>query len=232
MSWFPLYPNDMFDLDQAIAEWRRQMAADGIRNPALLDELENHLREETEAQMRSGLAADRAFAQAVERIGDAARLCEEFEKSRYSLRARKRHRERKGLLAYALFAGLILEPGIFAFSSSSLRQQGIETTIGDWLLVLGNIIPMLLSIPASRWVVRFLPIIISERLRVVAMATVAFAGALLLRGCWSVLWADNLLHMMIIVLWTISPWIGFAWCAIDWDEKCDAARWQSRAVAG
>jgi len=36
----------MFDLDQAISEWRRQMAAGGIKLPDALDELESHLREE------------------------------------------------------------------------------------------------------------------------------------------------------------------------------------------
>ena len=48
----------MFNLDQAIVEWRRQMAAGGIRSPEVLDELESHLRDDVEQQMRLGL--DRA----------------------------------------------------------------------------------------------------------------------------------------------------------------------------
>ena len=38
----------MFDLEQAIAEWRKQMLAAGIKAPVPLDELESHLREEVE----------------------------------------------------------------------------------------------------------------------------------------------------------------------------------------
>ena len=36
----------MFNLDQSITEWRRQMLAAGIKTPALLDELESHLRDD------------------------------------------------------------------------------------------------------------------------------------------------------------------------------------------
>jgi hypothetical protein len=37
------------------------MLAAGIRTPVPLDELENHLREDVEQQMRSGLSAQQAF---------------------------------------------------------------------------------------------------------------------------------------------------------------------------
>ena len=70
----------MFDLDQAIAQWREQMSADGIKNSATLDELESHLRDDIEQQMRSGLIAPQAFEGAVRRIGQAAVLEGEFDK--------------------------------------------------------------------------------------------------------------------------------------------------------
>jgi hypothetical protein len=41
----------MFNLEQAIADWRQQMLAAGIKTPVPLEELENHLREENEQQM-------------------------------------------------------------------------------------------------------------------------------------------------------------------------------------
>jgi hypothetical protein len=47
----------MFNLDQAIADWRRQMLAAGIKTPVPLEELEIHLREDVEQQMQSGLRA-------------------------------------------------------------------------------------------------------------------------------------------------------------------------------
>ena len=43
----------MFNLNQAIAEWRKQMAASGINLPEALDELESHLREDVDQQVRS-----------------------------------------------------------------------------------------------------------------------------------------------------------------------------------
>jgi len=70
----------MFDLDQAIAEWRQMIAA-GIKAPVPLDELEGHLRDDIEEQMRSGLTAPRAFEAAVERIGQAHALKLEFTKA-------------------------------------------------------------------------------------------------------------------------------------------------------
>ena len=42
--------NNMFDLEQSIADWRRQMLAAGIKTPVPLEELESHLREEIERQ--------------------------------------------------------------------------------------------------------------------------------------------------------------------------------------
>ena len=64
----------MFNLDKAIAEWRRQMAAGGIKTPEVLDELESHLRDDVEQQMRSGVTAQQAFEAAVQRIGQASAL--------------------------------------------------------------------------------------------------------------------------------------------------------------
>ncbi len=70
----------MFELEKAIAEWRRQMLRAGIKAPVPLDELESHLREEIEDQMRSGINAMPAFQMAVERIGQAEALKGEFKK--------------------------------------------------------------------------------------------------------------------------------------------------------
>jgi len=71
----------MFDLEQAIVEWRRQMLAAGIKAPVPLEELEIHLREEVELQVRSGLNEQQAFATAAQRIGQASTLKSEFAKA-------------------------------------------------------------------------------------------------------------------------------------------------------
>jgi leader peptidase (prepilin peptidase)/N-methyltransferase len=70
----------MFNLEQSIANWRRQMLAAGIKTPVPLEELEGHLREDVEQQMRSGLNAQQAFQVAVQRIGQAGALKREFAK--------------------------------------------------------------------------------------------------------------------------------------------------------
>lgn len=66
----------MFNLEQSIAEWRQQLLVAGIKSP--LDELESHLREDIERQIKSGLSAPRAFAFAVQKVGPANALNAEF----------------------------------------------------------------------------------------------------------------------------------------------------------
>ena len=70
----------MFNLEQAVADWRRQMVADGVDTPEVLNELESHLRDDVERQMQSGAKAPKAFEAAVHRIGQAAVLKHEFDK--------------------------------------------------------------------------------------------------------------------------------------------------------
>jgi hypothetical protein len=70
----------MFDLEKSIADWRRQMLAAGIKTPVPLDELESHLREDVENQMRSGLSAQPAFETTVQQIGQSDVLKNEFAK--------------------------------------------------------------------------------------------------------------------------------------------------------
>ncbi len=70
----------MFNLNEKIAEWRRQMLAAGIKTPVPLNELENHLRDDVEQQISAGLSAQQAFEAAVQGIGQAAVLEREFDK--------------------------------------------------------------------------------------------------------------------------------------------------------
>lgn len=70
----------MFNLEQSITEWRRQMAAGGIKDSTVLEELESHLRAEVEKQMQSGLDVPQALEAAVQCIGPAGALRLEFSK--------------------------------------------------------------------------------------------------------------------------------------------------------
>jgi hypothetical protein len=71
----------MFNLETAIAEWRRQMMAAGIESREVLDELECHLRDDIEQQLRLGTEQCKAFESAAARIGEARSLRHEFEKA-------------------------------------------------------------------------------------------------------------------------------------------------------
>ena len=68
----------MFDLNQALTEWRQQMSASGLTDPVVLDELESHLRDDIEEQMRGGTTTDQALIAAIERLGRPAALRREF----------------------------------------------------------------------------------------------------------------------------------------------------------
>ncbi len=68
----------MFDLEKSILSWRRQMSESGLKSGELLAELEAHLRDDVEMQIRSGVSARAAFEIAVQRMGQPAVLTQEF----------------------------------------------------------------------------------------------------------------------------------------------------------
>jgi hypothetical protein len=57
------------------------MLASGIKSPVPLEELESHLRDDVEQQIQSGLNAQQAFENSVQRIGQARKLRNEFKKT-------------------------------------------------------------------------------------------------------------------------------------------------------
>ncbi len=70
----------MFDLEKAIAEWRRRMLAAGITAPSPLNELESHLREDIDTLLSSGASPPEAFQSAVARLGTPGSMRAEFTK--------------------------------------------------------------------------------------------------------------------------------------------------------
>jgi hypothetical protein len=70
----------MFDLEKSIDDWRKQMLAAGIKTPVPLDELEIHLRDEIERQIKLGLNDQKAFEISIEQIGQPKSLKREFRK--------------------------------------------------------------------------------------------------------------------------------------------------------
>lgn len=73
----------MFSLEKSITDWRKQMLAAGIKTPVPLEELEIHLRDEIERQIKSGLSLNEqeAFEISVQQIGQTKKLNSEFKKS-------------------------------------------------------------------------------------------------------------------------------------------------------
>ena len=70
----------MFNLEQSMSEWRRQMLSAGIKNPDIVDELESHLREDWARRVQSGESEEQAFEGAVQGVGQASLLKHEFAK--------------------------------------------------------------------------------------------------------------------------------------------------------
>ena len=70
----------MFNLDHAISDWRRKMAAGGVIDPALLDEFESHLRADLRTLVAAGTPEAQAFQLAVSRLGKPEPLRTEFKK--------------------------------------------------------------------------------------------------------------------------------------------------------
>ncbi len=75
-------------LEEHIREWRSYMQKRSALHTADLEELEDHLQNQAEALLESGLDEDEAFLIAVKRLGDADSLTREFA-SEYSERVWK-----------------------------------------------------------------------------------------------------------------------------------------------
>ena len=72
----------MFNLEKSISEWQQQMLTVGIKTPVPLEELETHLREEIEQQIKSGLSEPEALKIGIQKIGQGPILQDEFKKVR------------------------------------------------------------------------------------------------------------------------------------------------------
>lgn len=126
----------MFDLETAIANWRKQMLAAGIQAPVPLDELESHLREEIE-QQKSGMSEVEAFQSAVQKIGPAHTVRNEFQKVEATEEAR-RWKEGQIRLGVILGSLQLIVFGAVLFNSDMTfgqRMSGLTAMATSILLV-------------------------------------------------------------------------------------------------
>ena len=125
----------MFNLEQSIADWRRQMFAAGIKTPVLLEELEIHLREEIEQQLKSGLNEQKAFEISVQQVGQPKTLESEFKKSERNIM------KRIAIIASGIF-GILFGPGLILPALAKHSNLGIWNYEIIWPIVLGAIITL------------------------------------------------------------------------------------------
>jgi len=73
--------NNMFNLEQSISDWRKQLLAAGVKNPLPLEELESHLRADINHLVASGQPEAAAFQIAIARVGSPGTVGAEFKKT-------------------------------------------------------------------------------------------------------------------------------------------------------
>jgi hypothetical protein len=157
----------MFDLEQATKKWRQQMASGGIKTPAVLDELESHLREDIERQTRAGMNTEAAFKAAAERIGQSEALKAEFAK----VTGIKDVRWGKVVGIACCLAALPLP----AWAVPSFLTVP-ELTKGERLLGSAAVVLTFLSLASWRFSYRILPVIRNRRARLATTVTCGLVG--------------------------------------------------------
>ena len=209
----------MFNLEQSIADWRTHMLAAGIKTPVPLDELESHLREEIEQQMQSGLNAAEAFDSAVEKIGRAHAVQNEFEKAEAAEAGRT-------WKAGQIWSGAIM--GLLQLILIGSVLFNSEMQFGDRLSGLAAIATSFLFAGVSGLLsYRISPSIHHAQTR---MALIVFGGGFPLL-CWLSIFAPFVLtghesvfgQWLTAVLWAVCPTLGI-FAGFIWGIEAAARR--------
>ena len=195
----------MFNLEQAIAEWRRQMLAAGIQTPVPLEELEIHLREDIERQMKTRSNLQDAFSSAVQKLGSAHTVQTEFMKVDKTHSALKWKLMEIGLtlatiLVPLLFGGIVLK-----------RASFIDMTAAEELSSLAALAAFSLLAWSGRLGHRFLPVIQNRRIR----DAILFSCCVPLMLWWIVFlrlilprYDFTVGQLMVTLFWALFPTMG------------------------
>jgi hypothetical protein len=202
----------MFNLDQAIAEWRRQMAAGGIKSARVLDELESHLRDEIEGQIYSGASEQNAYRAAVAGIGRAGALKTEFAKLENS----ERRERRTFLLAFyfgsVAFMLLINTWTLLAYELSPLERGLGISAVSLVCLYLAWLPHWLKSLPSALY----------DRLaRAIKMAS----SLVWVWPMWALLEAEHVVHLEVgivpsTIFWCLFAAVAMSACAYELNGRC------------
>ena len=147
----------MFNLEQAVTDWRQRMLAAGIKTPVPLEELESHLREEIEQRIKAGLNEATAFAAAVESVGVAQGVRAEFAKIEAGGTARE-----EIFMCIVLVVAAILIP---VFVAGSVWHKRAEMTTGQLASSLSAVATFALLVWGGRLGHRWFPVIVAKRTR-------------------------------------------------------------------
>lgn len=183
----------MFDLEQSISTWRKKLAAGGIRSDDVLDELEDHLREDIHCQTRAGATEEQAFETATSRVGPPKSLQTEFRKARPSWPAWLR------IAYYAFSAGVVL------ISSWSLLQNELriwEQCVGLSATLLACV--YLVFLPR-------LPEALNRQWRSLVTAFLKFSSfVMFLWPAWLLLDAFGIVHFQMGIVLSMVLWCAFS----------------------
>jgi hypothetical protein len=149
----------MFNLEQSIADWRKQMHAAGIQTPVPLVELESHLRAAIEQQAKAGLNEQDAFTAAVQKLGSAHTVQNEFMKADQAQNALKWR-----LTEIGLTLSTILVPLLFG-SIVLKRARFIDMTAAEQMSSMAALAAFSLLAWSGRFGHRLLPVIQNRRIR-------------------------------------------------------------------
>jgi hypothetical protein len=122
----------MHNLESEIAEWRRAMIEGGVTDLAVLDELESHLRDHVEQQVRAGCDVGAAFQTGVARIGQPAALKREFLRADKGLSAGRVAaflNDRRKCLWFTLGFALLIAVGFYARNARVTPAYASEATV-------------------------------------------------------------------------------------------------------
>jgi hypothetical protein len=202
----------MFNLEQSIAEWQQQMLAAGIKTPVPLEELEIHLREEIERQMKTGLNPQAAFTSAVQKLGPAHTVHNEFMKADQTQDVRKWRLTEIGLLLLTILLPLVMGGVLLQ------RASFIDMTAAEELSSLAALAAFSLLAWSGRLSCGIFPVIANRRIR----DAIGALGGLLL-ALWWIIFLRRLVpqhdftmsQFVVAFVWAfLSPagvWIGLFW---------------------
>lgn len=199
----------MFNLEQSIGLWRRQMLTAGIKSPTPLDELEIHLREEIERQTQAGLSVEEAFKSSVQKIGEGYVLKTEFAK----IGGAKESNKWKRWPAVFISLGIVVPLGLYALLKNDMSLA--------WrLLGFTDIAAIVLFVPGCRFINKSFPVVPNKRIRtVIGLSSGLFGitGMIVFSKFFLPNFELTEGQLTVVVLWTLTLMTAFGavWAGLE-----------------